>query len=99
MGRTPVRARLRLAIYPLAVSLLMLLGGVAYASPGVTVVPAVPIAAAIRQQGRPAPSMPSPKPAPPVTTVLASSAHDGLRSDLGSIAARSGGRVSVSLQE
>jgi beta-lactamase class A len=99
MRRTPVRAPSRLAIYPLAVALVMLLGGVAYASPGMSVVPVVPIAVATRQPGQLAQSLPSPKPAPPVTTVLASSALDGLRSDLGAIAARSGGRVSISLQE
>src|SRR5713101_4986460 len=99
MRRTPVRAPSRLAIYPLAVAMVMLLGGVAYASPGVSVVRVVPIAVATRQQGQLAQSLPSPKPAPPVTTVLASSALDGLPSDLGAIAARSGGRVSISLQE
>ena len=43
----PVRARMRLVIYPVAVSLLILVGNAAYASPSASVVPA-------GQQGQPA---------------------------------------------
>ena len=92
----PVRALLRLVIYPLAVSLLILVGNAAYASPSVSV---LPIAAVARQQGQLARPMPSSKPAPPVTTVLASSAFDQLQSDLRTIMAKSGARVGISLQE
>src|SRR5205807_3114877 len=81
---------------PLAVSLLMLAGGAAYASPRVSVMPTAAIA---RQPWHLARAVPSPKPAPPVTTVLATSVVDGLRSDLAAIAAADAGRVSISLQE
>src|ERR1700730_11025074 len=92
----PARALLRLVLYPLAVSLLMLAGSAAYASQSV---PVARIVALTRTQGQLANPVPSPKPAPPVTTVLAPSAFDQLQADLGVIAAKSGARVGISLQE
>jgi beta-lactamase class A len=92
----PIRAVLRLGLYPLAVSLLILAGSAAYASPSG---PVVPIAAVTRPQARPVQPAPSSKPAPPVTTLPAVSALDLLQSDLAAITARSGGRVGISLQE
>jgi beta-lactamase class A len=96
MSGGPARALLRLVIYPLAVALLMLAGGAAYASQSVSV---GRIAALTRTQGQVAHAMPSSKPLPPVATVLAPSAFDQLQSDLGVIAAKSGARVGISLQE
>lgn len=92
----PARALLRLVIYPLAVSLLMLAGSAAYASQSV---PVARLAALTRTQGQLAHAVPSSKPVPPVTTVLAPSAFDQLQADLGVIAAKSGARVGISLQE
>src|SRR2546423_554333 len=99
MRGRPVRARLRLMIYPLAVSLLILVGNAAYASPSLSSVPEpAPAPALARQPGLAQPIAAS-KPAPPITTVLTSSAWDQLQHDLGVIAAKSGARVGVSLQE
>jgi beta-lactamase class A len=95
MRGRPVRARLRLVIYPLAVSLLILVGNAAYASPSMPIVPAPALA---RQPDLPQPVAAS-KPPPPVTTLLAASAFDQLQSDLRITAARSGARVGISLQE
>ena len=92
----PVRALLRLVIYVLLACLLTLVGTAAYASQSAT---ALPAAAVSRPQGQLARPLPSATPAPPVTTVLATSAFDQLRSDLETIAARSGARVGISLQE
>jgi beta-lactamase class A len=92
----PVRALLRLVIYVLLACLLTLVGTVAYASQSATPLPA---AAVSRQPGQLARPLPSATPAPPVTTVLATSAFDQLRGDLETIAARSGARVRISLQE
>ncbi len=92
----PVRALLRLVMYLLLASLLTLVGTAAYASQSVTTLPA---SAVIRQQGQLARPVPAATPPPPVTTVLAASAFDQLRSDLETIAARSGARLGISLQE
>ena len=96
MRGRPVRALLRLVIYPLTVSLLILVGNAAYASPSVSIVPATTVAPPPGQSAQPVATS---KPAPPVTTVLAASAFDQLQSDLRIIAARSGARVGISLQE
>jgi beta-lactamase class A len=94
----PVRALLRLVIYPLAVSLLILVGNAAYASPSVSVLPIR--AAQPRQVASPMASpIAASRPASPVTTVLASSAFDQLQADLRATAATRGARVGISLQE
>jgi len=92
----PIRALLRLVLYVLLACLLTLVGTAAYASQNAT---ALPAAAVSRQQGQFARPAPSATPAPPIMTVLAASAFDQLRSDLETIAARSGARVDISLQE
>ena len=89
-----VRVLLPLVIYLLAASLLVLVGNAAYASPSVPVLPVR--AAQPRQVASP---IAASRPAPPVTTVLASSAFDQLQMDLRAIAAKSGARVGISLQE
>ncbi len=91
----PVRAPLRLLMYLLVVCP-MLVGSAVYASPSIT---APRIAALTRRPGPVAHSVPSPLPVPPVTTVLAPSAFEQLQSDLEAIAAQSGARVGISLQE
>ena len=90
----PAGALLRLLIYALLACLLTLVGTAAYASQSVATLPS---AALSRQQGPIARPLPSATPAPPVTTVVAPSAFDQLRSDLAGIA--SGARVGISLQE
>jgi len=80
-------------IYPLAVALLIPVSSAAYASGGANPVPAT----LPRQPSAVAPA--AARSLQPVTTVLAPSALDQLSSDLASIAARSGGRVGISLQE
>mgnify|MGYP001325956975 CR=1 FL=1 len=92
MRRGPARALLRLVMYVLLACLLMLVGSAAYASQSGT---ALASAALSRQQGQVA--RPAATPVPPVTTVVAPSAFDQLRSDLEAIA--SGTRVGISLQE
>ena len=92
----PARALLRSVIYVLLACLLMLAGSAAYASQSIT---SLPSAAVIHQPATIARPLPSAAPAPPVTTVPAASAFDQLRSDLETIAARSGARVGISLQE
>src|SRR2546427_11570515 len=92
----PARALLRSVIYVLLACLLMLAGSAAYASQSIT---SLPSAAVVHQPARIARPLPSATPAPPVTTVPAASAFDQLRSDLETIAARSGARVGISLQE
>src|SRR5438309_4210868 len=80
-------------IYPLGVALLIPVSSAAYASGGVNPIPAT----LPRQPSAVAPA--AARPLQPVTTVLAPSALDQLSSDLASIAAQSGGRVGISLQE
>src|SRR3989442_1678082 len=92
----PARALLRSGIYVLLACLLMLAGSAAYASQSIT---SLPSAAVIHQPATIARPLPSATPAPPVTTVPAASGFDQLRSDLEAIAARSGARVGISLQE
>ena len=93
----PSRALLRSVIYLLLACLLMLAGSAAYASQSLS---SMPSAALSRQPAKSAGPLPSATPAPPVTTVLAASAFDQLRSDLETIATRSGAaRVGISLQE
>jgi len=92
----PAWALLRSVIYVLLACLLMLAGSAAYASQSIT---SLPSAAVIHQPATIARPLPSATPAPPVTTVPAASAFDQLRSDLETIAARSGARVGISLQE
>jgi len=92
MRRGPARALLRLVMYVLLACLLMLVGSAAYASQSGT---ALASAALSRPQGQVA--RPAATPVPPVTTVVAPSAFDQLRSDLEAIA--SGTRVGISLQE
>lgn len=96
------RAWVRLAIVPLVMSLLPLVAGEAYdglnppvVASGVppTNVPASSSGARVAVAEAPSP------PLPPITTVLAPSAIDQLKADLAAIAAGSGGRVAVSLQE
>ncbi len=91
----PARALLRSVIYVLLACLLMLAGTAAYASQALTPSPSVAVS---RPQALVRP-LPPTIPAPPVTTVLAASAFDQLRSDLETMAARSGARVGISLQE
>lgn len=91
----PLGVLLHLGMYLVLASLLTLVGSVAYASQAVT----APAAALSRQQGQFAHPVPAATPAPPVTTVLAASAFDQLRSDLATIAAQSGAQVGIGLQE
>ena len=91
----PARALLRSVIYVLLACLLMLAGSAAYASQTVS---ALPFAAVSPPQALVRP-LPPAIPAPPVTTVPAASAFDQLRSELETMAARSGARVGISLQE
>ena len=92
----PARALLRSVIYVLLAFLLTLVGTAAYASQNTT---SLPSAAVSRQQPTIARALPSATPSLPVTTVLAASAFDQLRSDLMTIAAHSGARVGISMQE
>jgi len=92
----PARALLRSVIYVLLACLLTLVGTAAYASQNIT---SLPSAAVSRQQPAIALALPSATPAPPVTTVSAASDFDQLRGDLQTIAAQSGARVGISLQE
>src|SRR3989441_618937 len=92
----PARALLRSVIYVLLACLLILAGSAAYASQTITPLPSAGVS---RQQPKIARPLPSATPAPPVTTVPAASAFDQLRADLKTIAARSGARVGISLQE
>src|SRR5256714_8354114 len=92
----PARALLRSVIYALLACLLTLVGTAAYASQNIS---SLPSAAVSRQQPAIARAVPSATLSPPVTTVLAASAFDQLRTDLMTIAARSGARVGISLQE
>src|SRR5437899_13034553 len=92
----PARVLLRSVICVLLACLLTLAGTAAYASQNIT---SLPSAAATRQPPAIARALSSAAPSPPVTTVLAASAFDQLRTDLETIAARSGARVGISLQE
>src|SRR6202521_3598615 len=91
-----LRAPVRLVLCLLVVCLPLLVGGVAYASASAT---RLPIAWLTHQQGQLAPGVPAATPAPPVTTVLTASGFDQLRSDLETLAAHSGAKVGISLQE
>ena len=91
----PARALLRSVIYVLLACLLMLAGSAAYASQTVSALPF----AAVSPPQPPVRPLPPAIPAPPVTTVPAASAFDQLRSELETMAARSGARVGISLQE
>ena len=86
-----------LAVYPLALVLLVLVASAGYASP------IAPLAPSANRLSAAAPATPLativPTPAPPVQTLLAPSAWDQLVADLNATAARSGGRVSLSLRE
>jgi beta-lactamase class A len=95
---------LRGALFPLGVALLISLSSAAYTSPWVTPDPVDPPssltpAAAAAAGVPPITAAVASTPPPPVTTVLAPSAADQLRNDLASLAAHSGGRVGISLQE
>ena len=93
---------MRLAVYPLLVTTLIVISSAAY--PGVSVASAG-TTASHRQAVRPLPPpeaasiIAPPLPPPPIATVLAPSGFDQLRADLSSLAAASGGRVGISLQE
>src|SRR5438309_11499961 len=91
----PARALLRSVIYVLLACLLMLAGSAAYASQTITPLPSFAVGPP-QALARP---LPPATPAPPVTIVLAASAFDQLRTDLETMAARSGARVGISLQE
>lgn len=93
---------MRLAVYPLLLTVLVVISSAAY--PGVGLASAG-ISATHRQASRPlsapeAASIVAPRlPLPPITTALAPSGLDQLRADLSSLAAASGGTVGISLQE
>src|SRR5438309_4839324 len=91
-----LRAPVRLVLYLLVVCLPMLVGSAAYASASTT---RVPITALTRQPRQLAHPVPAAAPVPAVTTVLAASGFDQLRSNLETFAAQSGARVAISLQE
>ena len=91
-----LRAPVRVVLYVLAVCLPMLVGSAAYASASAT---RVPVSALIRQPRQLAHAVPAATPAPTVTTLLAASGFDQLRSNLETFAAQSGARVGISLQE
>src|SRR5438270_2326157 len=84
---------LRSVIYPLGVALLIPVSSAAYPSLAAATGPAA------RTAPLPAISLVVATTPPPVTTVLAPSEADRLRRDLTAIAAGSGGRVGISLQE
>jgi beta-lactamase class A len=85
------------AVYPLVVALLPLVASTAYAARPATQV------AALQPALAPPPKVALAevpiKPVPPIATVVATSALDQLQADLRTIAARSGGRVGITLQE
>lgn len=94
---------MRLAVYPLLLTLLVVISSAAY--PGIGVASAG-ASSAHRQVSRTVPPAPEaasivapPLPPPPIATVLAPSGLDQLRADLSSLASASGGRVGISLQE
>lgn len=93
----------RLAVYPLLMALLPVIASAAY--PGVGLA-AAGTTAIDRAAPRPTTELPqaativvAPLRPAPVATVLAPTALDQLRADLSSVAAASGGRVGISLQE
>ncbi len=87
----PGRALRRLAIYPLAAA--------AYASSNVSVPSITPVSRQPGHLARASTAPPALTAVPPVTTILAPSAFEQLRTDLETIARTSGGRVGISLQE
>jgi beta-lactamase class A len=98
------RLLLRLAVYPLAMALLPVVASAAY--PGANPVSAGAVSPKSPADGRPHPALGKAaalevvkKPLPPTTTVVAPSALEQLESDLSTMAAASGGRVGISLQE
>jgi beta-lactamase class A len=100
MGAGVRRGLFRLAVYPLALVLLVVIASAGYASPIAESAPVVTRPSAAAPAGPLATIVPTPAPqAPPVQTLLAPSAWDQLVADLNAIAARSGGRVGLSLQE
>jgi beta-lactamase class A len=97
MGAGVRWGRFRLAVYPLALVLLVVIASAAYASPTGSP-PSLPNPPGEVQAPASPPAIAA-TPAPSPRTVLAPSAWDQLVADLTAIAARSGGRVSVSLRE
>jgi beta-lactamase class A len=99
------RSWVRLVFYPLAVLLLPVSASAAYVPPPT---PLATITLTGRMAGTGAGMRPATQtavaeatiqPLPPITTALAPSAFDRLKDDLAAIAAGSGGRVGVALQE
>lgn len=93
----------RLAVYPLLMTLLILISSAAYPGAGFAAASSTSVHHAALRAAGPAlkagnvvAEVPAP---PPVATVLAPTALDQLRSDLAALAAASGGRVGISLQE
>jgi beta-lactamase class A len=102
VSRRPGSLVTSVAVYPLLITLLAVISSAAY--PEVGVASASSSAARHASQVVPPPAeavsiVAPPLPPPPIATVLAPSALDQLRADLGSLAAASGGRVGISLQE
>lgn len=96
MGGGLARGRWRL-VYPLAVGLLALIGPSAFVS---TTASTPAIASEGRHPGPLGkPTAAAVTPLPAVATVLTPSAFDRLQADLNAIAAQTGGRVGISLQE
>ena len=94
---------MRLAVYPLLLTLLILISSAAY--PGVSNASAGtsaqhrPASRALTQLPEAASIVAARPSPPPIATVLAPTAVDQLRVDLSSLAAASGGRVGIALQE
>jgi beta-lactamase class A len=98
------RLLLRLAVFPLAMTLLPVIASAAY--PGANPVSAGAVSPRSPADSRPHPALAAAaalevvkKPVPPITTVVAPTALEQLKRDLSTIAAASGGRVGISLQE
>ena len=99
---------LHLAVYPLALALLPLVASTAFPSGwlpslAVTSINTNPTGDLVASKASPAAKLAQAEitiqPVPPIATVLTPSRLDQLQSDLRAIAAGSGGRVSISLQE
>lgn len=98
------RAVIRLAVYSLVLSLLPLVASLAYEGSdfSAATVASLQTAAAIstiRPDHARATAEVTPKPLPPITTMLAPTAADQLQADLGAMAGRSGSQVAIDLEE
>ena len=93
----------RLSVYAIALAVLPMVASAAYfgSGPASADQPALTagVASQVAAAGGAATAELAARPIPPITTLLAPSAVDQLKADLANIAAQSGGRVGISLQE